>query len=483
MQYIAPTIKINRLIMKPTGTFRDMFCRPYVTDFRNHQTISNIQDRISNVGISCITPDTFKGTSSQGYVIAPSAGHTGNVLIPNGWATERLSFVLEVEVANNLSSSKVFFFQGYTDMYDPSMTGAIDEKNTIFYINSYVAVMRITVQGYFQDIVTENVNIANGTMLTNSLGPDAHIMRGMDVMHGMQGALLSQTYGQSVVDTRSVASRFVDSKAVSRSESHPLKYLSNIFNAYAYAENHVGIGRSNEDKIATAVNQLNYDTVVQNEFISYLSRQYGRPRTTHFRLTDLIALDPTCMTRAVKGEKSQAARTVLPSVEMSESWNRSDMLVQAATMFTNAFTSIMLELLITKITISCDNTSVIGNPIIVNIVDKGMSLSSADLTKHYQMLQMRTASEILYEMSFGNKIPFKIYGSFDIFNESRFQISVGDEPMTPFVVPSFANSLTLPTVANSGAIYHQLVNDFDTALNTVTSPVNQNDYFNISNGI
>lgn len=469
--------------MKPSGTFRDMFCRPYVTDFRNESTINSIHDRINNVGIGCITPDTFKGTSRDGYVIAPSAAHTGNVMIPNGWSTERLSFVLEVEVTSNLSSSKVYYFQGYTDLYDPSLSGAIDEKNTVFYINSYVAVNRILYQGYYQDVVTENANIANGAMMTSALGADAHIMRGMDVFHGIQCDQLAQTYGHQIQDTRTSASQFMDSKSISRMESHPLKYLSNIFSAHAYAENQVGIGMSNEDKIATAVNQLNFDTVVQNEFIAYLSRVYGRARTTHFRLTDLLALDNTCMSRAIKGERTQASLAYLPSVEMSESWNRSDMLVQAATMFTNAFTAIMLELLITKITVSCDNTSTVGGQINVIIVDKGMSLSSADLTRHYQMLQLRTINEILYELSFSNTIPFKIYGTFDIFNESRIHISVGQEPMTPFVVPSFANSLTLPTVSNNSGSYRSLVSDFDVALSTVTAPSSQQNYFNISNAL
>ena len=483
MQYVQPTIKINRLILKPSGTFREMYCRPYVTDFRNQNTILNIQDRVNTVGVISITPETFKGTSRDGYVIAPSAAHTGQIHIPNGWSTERLSFVLEVEVSNNLSSSKVYYFQGYTDVYDPTLTGAIDEKNTVFYINSYVAVNRMLIQGRYQDIVTENANIANGTMMSMALGPDSHIMRGMDVFHGIQVGELSRTYGSAIQDTRTDASQFTDSKAISRTESHPLKYLSNIFNAHAYAENNVGIGISNEDKIATAINQLNYDTVVQNEFIGYLSTRYARPRTTHFRLIDLIALDDTCMSRTLKGERSRATQTTLPSVEMSESWNRSDILVQAATMFTNAFTAIMLELLITKITISCDNTSVVGGQIMVNIVDKGLSLSNADLTRHYQMLQMRTSNEILYDLSFSNTVPFQIYGTFDIFNESRIMISVGSEPMTPFVVPSFANSLALPTVTNNRGSYQQLVSDFDATLTAVTAPVQQQNYFNISSAL
>lgn len=459
-----------------------MYCRPYVTDFRNAQTIANISDRINTVGNWHIGPETFKGTSESGYVIAPSAGHLGPIQIPNGWDTERLSFILEVEVSSNLTSSKVYFFQGYSDHHDPTLTGAIDENNMVLFINSYISIIRILNNGYHQDVITENCNVANGSMMVSSIGTDSHLMRGIDVFHGMQAQELSNTFGY-MKDTRSSAANFTDSKAVSRTESQPLKYLSNIFNAHCYAENQVGIGIDNESKLSTAINQLNYDTIIANEFISYLSKIYNSHKTTHFRISDLLKLDNTVRERIVKGERSFAVKDILPNPNMSEHWNRSDLMVQAATMFTNAFTAIMLELLITRITISCDNTSLMGGQIMVMIVDKGYSLTNADLTKYYQLLQARTANEILYELSFGNKVPFKIYGTFDIFTESRLQISIGDEPMVPFIVPSFANSLSLPTLSNNQQTYNNLVNDFDVALNAVNVGESSPNYTNLSMGI
>lgn len=446
-----------------------MFTRPYVTDLRSEQTLQNIHDRLQNVGVNSIAADTFKGVSANGYLIAPSAAPTSPIMIPNGWATERLNFLMEVEVESNLTSKNVYYFQGYSDVYDPSLSGAIDERNMVFYINSYIAVSRAYYHGFAKDIILDNVNVVNGSMMTHAVGADTHMMRGIDIYHGMQSMLLSNTYGGSIQDTRMLPRMFSESKAVARKENNPNNYIASVFKASVYANGMSEIGGTAEDKISISINQLNNDNMATNPFVQYLSRIYGRPRTTHFTFQDLINLDNTVATRTHKMQKSSAlASAVLPTGTDSANWDRSDATVQVATMFVNAVSSIMLELLLSNITIDCSNMFTVDGSIAVNIVGQPMSLSSADLSSHYSIFIARVINEVLYDLSYKNQVPFKIMASIDLFNESRLEVSMNNMQSVPYVVPSFSNSLFLPTISNNATHYNALVSDFDAALQIAT---------------
>jgi hypothetical protein len=168
-------------------------------------------------------------------------------------------------------------------------------------------------------------------------------------------------------------------------------------------------------------------------------------------------------------QKSSAmSNAVLPSGHDSSNWDRSDMTVQVATMFTNAVSSIMLELLLSSITIDCSNMYTIDGSICVNIIGQPMSLSSADLSNHYSIFIARVINEVLYDLSYKNQVPFKIMASVDLFNESRLEVSINGLAPVPYVVPSFSNSLFLPTISNDSTHYNSLVSDFDVALQIAT---------------
>ena len=85
-------VVITRLILRPTGSYNQQFRRPWETTL-DADTMLHIQERFHNA--SRFMPSMTAAVSNS--FIRPQAAPESEILIPHGWETPRLCFMLEIE--------------------------------------------------------------------------------------------------------------------------------------------------------------------------------------------------------------------------------------------------------------------------------------------------------------------------------------------------------------------------------------------------
>jgi hypothetical protein len=150
-------------------------------------------------------------------------------------------------------------------------------------------------------------------------------------------------------------------------------------------------------------------------------------------------------------------------------WNASDRLTQAAAMLAQAVPAIMIELMISRITVFSHNHDVTGR--MDTRVANPKSLTGADIAPNVDMFIRRLNEEVLFYMTFGNMDRYTLTMTADMFGETSIVISINSEPETPYVVPSFCDNLMSPVVTASMENYNQVVSGFESLVRNVSEMV------------
>jgi hypothetical protein len=138
---MVPKFTLVRLLIQDTGTYNQQVSRPYQA-----KTLGSALDDLSNRISSATRADPtarINGNLIAGLshnLVSPVANWDRQLYIPNGWQEPRLRFTLEVSL-DTAFGTEVYFFQGYTENKDVSVTGTIN-PDMVFFINSYLRINR-----------------------------------------------------------------------------------------------------------------------------------------------------------------------------------------------------------------------------------------------------------------------------------------------------------------------------------------------------
>jgi hypothetical protein len=77
-----------------------------------------------------------------------------------------------------------------------------------------------------------------------------------------------------------------------------------------------------------------------------------------------------------------------------------------------------------------------------------------------QAITFRLTHELLMSLSHGNQIPFDLDVNCDFLGETWVEVSLGGEPLIPYVFPTFCDSLMAPIVTHQKKQFDGLTNDF-----------------------
>ena len=458
------SIKLNRLIAVETGTYQDLYQRPYSYAVTQN-TVDSIANKVAEAGSAEIGAALMAGNAFQ--ILAPTPTPTGQISIANGWAQSRVRFVLEVEVSLSIGSTQIYYFQGYTD-YNGITPTAID-PNMEFTINSYVAVARATAMGvngipYVHDIHLASGQIVHNNMLPGlSMDPNAQrLMRPADIAKGMQSSYIANGVGANATyETRNVVSS--DPRLSRRSNAIPTNYLAKLATEYVNANRIAGLGMSGSSVLSTMISTSIDSFPDDIPFLRKLAQIRGMAGATpKFFLKDLIAMDATLPSR-ISIAINKGAKAAPVSRDNSQHWAGQDYETIAGFMMTNAVPGLMTDLLLTKISFIATNKT--GVPIFTPIDVK--SMTTLDVSPQIPIFSSRFTNEILNDLTYGGQILYEIHGTFDLFGDTVISIGLNGNPLTPYIHPTFCDQLVTPVIAPNRQFYDGAVHNADSLLSAI----------------
>ncbi len=457
---------VVKLIIQQTGTYSDQAIRPYVT-YMDNGSLTNLTNRIDSLGpVSKITGNLFSGMT--GNLITPSANPLGVVPIENGWGETRGRFILEVACEFTVGGPMKYFIQGYTDQPGFTRTGFIDPRMN-FFINSITTVSTIQTQtpmGIFEEsriVGTSHVLGNHNYAAYNLNNTPQFLLRASDIFTGMQVKNLSiYNPNDGITDTRS---RIGASPMPSnRKNNIPSDYIASVVDGYMSGRNNADYGQSDLDIIAQSKIMVAEEPISSNPFVAAISSRYGVSAMDHFTMMDLKTIDPNSENNTIVNWLKPAEQSALPSTGSAEHWMGSNRPTVVASILGSAVPALMMEYLIHKVILQSTNNSIDGS-MVTTLMD-ARSITNVDMTAHFNAFIRRLEQEVIYDFTWGNQERYNLYMESDLFGDTYMTLQLGNEPPTPFVVPSFSDGLITPVITTDYGSYSNLVEDFDTILGT-----------------
>lgn len=467
---VAKMTLVNMLVREVSG-YNPMYSRPYEAHVTGHD-LNALGQRIAEHGTGQISGTLLAGLSRN--IMNPSATHSGEIAIPNGWGERRLLFVLEVLCEFTIGSAITYYFQGYTTYSGLSYGDAVDPQME-FIINSFIGVTRtnqLTPFGFqtVETIVESSQALAEIT--STPYQPHQHfMMRPVDVVNGMQAAYLQSGYegmgGQGyTLDNRIVLKR--EAERANRASNIPTNFMAKVIDGYCVGRDLSNFGMGEGDILNRARDQLVEAKLSDNPFIRYISDNKAMGLTNRFTEPELQRLQPgfwaSNLVQIIRqGTTLAAPSTIQPGA--TSYWHGATQNTVAATVLSNAVPALMMEMMINEIHFTATNYD-ITNQNAVNIIG-AKSKVNADMTKYYELFKRRFAREIMYDLTYGNQVPYMVSISADVFGDTLIKIRFDQEPEEDFMTPSFCDNLLTPLIASTYDQYSNLVSTFDGIVNTV----------------
>lgn len=460
-----PRLSITKLVMVETGSYNDMYARPFRTQVTN-QTINQFQEVTQ--GGSVITAAALSGIA--GNIVKPSAEPSGQIMIPNGWRERRFRFMLEVLINTGAGADIKEVLTGYTDFLDPSFSGHLDPRMRMYFNNSLM-------------IRTLNYGTPHGVVSQASVSEVAHIlippstagfhdvrnpydittMRPEDVMGAISTRFLSDITG----DYRC---KFVDgAKKSNRSNGLAPEYVSRMMQAVTLAHkderNLVG---DHANMYANARDMIRDPMISKDQFLGMLAME--TPDDDNYKVTGSVAFGWLCRKfpgleqQVMAIRQGQTQQTFNTGTGAGEHWHVTTTEAVMATSLSQSVPAVMLDHMITKLIFVASNETMDGS-FNIQIRNAASFTDGIDMSPYIELFMQRLRVEILSDLTNNNLFALRLAMSVDILGETRITIGLAGQPEVEFVTPSFCDGLFVPVITNQHDNLNAIAEDIDTLYN------------------
>lgn len=457
------SIRVVKLLMHETGTYNQQWRRPYHTNLDGNG-LAALQERLG--GSTSYQPSQLAGVANQ--FIMPSAIPEKQILIPNGWDTNRMRFMLEIEHSFRTGGKLTEIILGYTSFNGANVSGAI-ARDMEFYVNS-VLQLRQT-----QEFVPGMGNSTHVTMADCS-----HILANND-WNGLLDANQEKTvrpedvfanmttnYLQdagTVVDGRTTLSNTAIKSR--RSNAIAPTYMANVLESHKVSLSLADTGQGMNQILHSARGNAAEQTAGSDPFLVGINSVRGSHLSNVFTYGDLCNLDPNTDRLCTVTLLGNTNRNEVHSAGQTAYWHEADNVTQAATILSQSVPGIMMELMLTKLYFKSTNRT-IGSQIFTNILDSN-GFANIDLTPYLQRFMQRLEIEILRDLTFSNQIDYALEMGVDLLGETWIKLSLNGGPMIDYVTPSFCDALLVPVVSNNFESVRSMTEDFDALITTINA--------------
>lgn len=472
-------LQIVKLLLQETGTYNDMFLRPYQTTM-DGQTLNGLVQAVTEAsynGQGRLDPATISGLAS-GFV-TPSAVPEANISIANGWSEKRIRFILEIACKYTVGGEHKIFVQGFTTFNGVTTQGSI-APDMEFIINSMITVATTYMQTPmgvqpYEHVVDCSHLLADNSWTTGYQQNQKRKMCPEDIFSLMQINEMSGSFAyddfstSSVHDTRTVLKN--DPIKSNRKNSLATGYATKIIDGYrssisdsSFQENEMDILNKSRATVAEGV-------AATDPFLSCVSQNSGYTMSNKFKFKDLVTIDPNVPSVVTFIVNGHTQLSQLHNTGQTATWNGSDRYTLAATVLSQAVPAIMMDLMISNITFTSTNYDIVrqANTAIIN----GGGFSNKDLTKNYEIFKQRLAIEIIKDLTFNHQLSYAFTMRVDLLGETWLSLSLEGGPTYDYVTPSFCDSLFAPVITYNPDTLTNVSHDFNqlvTAVKDAMSP-------------
>ena len=465
--YKAQQINIKDIKLIPTkSSYDNMYRRSFTTNF-DGETAGALAAVASKYKYGSSIPDQAVANVLNNVInFAPVLADNKPIDIPYGWNTQRMRFIMEVDSLHVSGSMATSFIQGYTEYYDPSITGKID-PNMLFYINSITNVITTIdpINGSVSVYPSSTINVlynSNGVATyeeivseSNSLIRPADMVSGL-VLNNMFPDAVDNGYMNDLSGV--LTSNTVTSK---RSNNDTTKYLNSLLTQYKTAQVNTDITNNDIDILNNASVSLVDPDVTATPFIMALHVKTGEIAPSSFTLNLLASMDSNVNNKITLITSGEADYNVASMYNTIFDTNITANMFQPvpellkANVIQASLLSYMLDNLMSKLVISFNNQTGInmaaplfGNSLITN-------LSSEYLIRYMEKIRIQVENVLMPKISDGGYTILDIHVDADVLGDTTIAISLNNRAPMVYRFPTFSDSLYSPMVTSS--MYKQLM--------------------------
>jgi len=471
-------IKVNKLYLVVTRRegYKDSYTRSYNLN-ATHSTLNELENVLSRsaVGANGTISDALIAKSLPN-IMSISAQPLGITQIANGWGTQRLRFIMEVE-SNVSGMNMVNYIQGYSEYHDPSISGHIDPQMK-FFINSIATVIRMVDPVNGMTIVKphSNFNVIadhfSGTQYQEVTDPTLKLIRPTDVMSNISNI---QMFGGSVGNIHNYTDNVAGNVSVSdRANNNPIKHFTKTVNSYINSKNMSDVSHDPNDIMATASNNVSETNILTIPFIGALHGLTGVPSPSAFTMDHISALDPAIQEKTIMIDN---ANEVTPSVTtMLDTSNTEDLYKPniesvISSTIAHSVSGMLIDNLLSMVDFSTTN---LGGENMTTISNARSFIEGIDITSYVNKVVTNLNFILMPEISQNGLIGIEMFVHSDVLGETTVSISVNAQPHTVYRYPTFADSLYSPVISDE-ANKIMFADDMSSVLDTTyaMSPQNQ----------
>lgn len=436
-------ITINKILLSETGTYNDIGPRSFRANV-DLDSIATMQE-VTQDG-SFITASTIAGVA--GGILRPSAEMEGVATIANGWGQSRYRFMMEVAVRQGPGAVTLHILSGYTDHNEGIGSRSID-PNMRLYINGGVKVSQSTAMTPTGNQVYSRP-IESYQLLTGSYAPTfgqndntTQALRPEDVFCSMSKSMLG---GGQVNDYRTGFA--LGAKKSRRSNNLAPSHLAATLKAHFTATSASDDTVSDYPAIMEdARGTVREETVSGDTFLAMLHRNTGFKTESFITYGELLNLDPDLHHRVVVSHLGTTHRSEVHRTGQSEYWTTSTQETMMATIITQSVPSMMMELLLPKVSWWATNQTMDGSIDIRILAHAGFS-DAVDMTPQIQRFIERLRNELLRDISRNNQVGFTLKVAADIMGDISTSVSLNGYPFVDYNTAVFCDALYSPMITN-----------------------------------
>lgn len=463
-QSLPPAFEIRQLRFLETGTYNDMYRRPYQTHVSRDtlQAFGDATQGGTNLNVGNVA-------SVAGEILRPAAQVRAQdqVGIPQGWGERRFLFMMEIFYpAGGFASGEGTrqLISGSTNYVGASnLTGAIrlDPKMEL-YINSVVTLKTVSSMGPHGPQTWERIIDASQILnepagnVVGGFGQYDHpvTLRPQDVFENTQTHYLSGDV--RTLDTRQTFSHGM--KKSLRENNLAPSYISRVANAYQTSLTQVTDDTNMKDIMTNAKGLVQDPLLTRDKFIKLISDM------TQFNYTGFITYGELCrmqpgldnITDVIYQDK-RALHQYHTRGQTAE-WVGANQESVIASILFQSVPAVMVQFMLTRIQVRITNRTLDGSFDIRPTQILGYQSMPID-ERIWMPFINRLKSEVLVDITQNNQIDMDITLTIDVTGESSLDISIAGQPSIPFCVPSFADARFVPVVANNFDYLNRMAHD------------------------
>lgn len=460
-------MQVIKMIMVGTGTYNDVYRRNYTPNF-NEKNVNMLHERTQ--GGAEINSHLIGDFANE--MLAPSVQPTGDVMIPNGWDTPRLRFVMVVR-ADIYNGYVDHIISGYTDYIGVTPQMAVDPAMRL-YFNSIYVINQIPQPGggllptvmSANHILRNDIVDAYGNMLPPPhqgavQAPTMHTMRPEDVFASIG---IHRQYGDQsnqLIDFRSSLDQSI--KLSQRSNANPSDYIAKTLSGYKNSLQLVddGVMYNNDQNSPAYIRQtslakqecretsprkmdaLTYINEASLNDTAYFIRGY----ITYGELAQATGnLDHVCKIRL-----SDPGVQRVPQAQRgdSEHWHGANHETTTAVLISTSVPTIMNDSGLTSVTFYFTNDCINGQWDFRLLNAQSIVGEMVDITSLMQRFEHQMRSGFLNQLTFSNQQLITMTVYIDLINDAKIDLSINRQPMVTYRPPNFCDALNVPVVAPS----------------------------------